>query len=120
MTEKVHTRVKRLEDRRGPIHIPLYVPITAREATLEYPGTAMGGWVTAIAIDVLPLVMLLMVMVTSREELMTRPIGPVLSYDPVDYDGLPVPPLALGTQPSGDGEASWAGNSRPEPREPPG
>jgi hypothetical protein len=58
---------------RSAAPVPAYIPIEPRDATLRYATTAaIGGWVSAIAIDLAPLLMTLCLFVTAREELLLR------------------------------------------------
>jgi hypothetical protein len=49
-------------------------PLEPREATLRYAtSAAIGGWVTALAVDTIPYVLMLMVLFTHDEPLLNQP-----------------------------------------------
>jgi hypothetical protein len=69
----VSARADEIAQARQNLDVPILTPIEAREATMRYAfGAALGGWVTAIALDLLPLLLLGVVMTTSREDLLIR------------------------------------------------
>jgi len=55
VSEKVLHRGKEIAQARQMVAVPVYAPLEPREATWTYAGgAAAGGWITAIAIDLIP------------------------------------------------------------------
>ena len=55
----VSARADEIAQARQNLDVPILTPTEAREATMRYAfGAALGGWVTAIALDLLPLLLL--------------------------------------------------------------
>ena len=74
-------------DARQPAPIPQYVPIERREAVLRYAGSpAVGGWITAVAIDLAPALLTLILLLTAREELLLRQKSHSPTTRHPDYD----------------------------------
>jgi hypothetical protein len=67
VTTKLQAAAKAIADARQPVDLPLFEPMTAREATLAYTGNVLGGWVSAAALDMIPGIFLLLVMMTPRD-----------------------------------------------------
>jgi hypothetical protein len=85
----VSARADEIAKARQNLDVPILTPIEAREATMRYAfGAALGGWVTAIALDLLPLLLLGDVMTTSREDLLIRErVRDFRRANNYDYDG---------------------------------
>jgi hypothetical protein len=67
VTTKLQAAAKAIADARQPVELPLFEPMTAREATLAYAGHVLGGWVSAAALDMIPGIFLLLVMMTPHD-----------------------------------------------------
>lgn len=67
VTTKLQAVAKTVADARQPVELPLFEPMTAREATLAYASHVLGGWVSAAALDMIPGIFLLLVMMTPRD-----------------------------------------------------
>lgn len=74
VSKDLQDQAEAVADARRPVELPTYLPINAREATARYANEALGGWVTAIAVDVLPFLFLLFIMATAREQFLNRPV----------------------------------------------
>jgi hypothetical protein len=73
--KEVTIKAKDVAESRQAIVIPTYVPIEGRQAVLRYASTvAIGGWITACSVDILPLLLLVVVMATSRETLLQKSV----------------------------------------------
>lgn len=74
-------------DVRQPTPIPEYVPIEQRDATLRYASTAaVGGFITAVAIDLAPAIFTIILLLTAREELLLRQKSHTPTTRHPDYD----------------------------------
>lgn len=87
VTQKVLTRVQEVSENRPVAQVPAYVPAEPRELTLRYAGSAaIGGWVCAVALDCLPLLFFLLLLLTARQHLMNRYRQPERPSPHPDYD----------------------------------
>jgi len=67
-TRALKDEAKRVKDAKVTLPIEkAYVPITKSAAVADYPGVAAGGWVMSVALDSLPFLILLLLMVAISE-----------------------------------------------------
>lgn len=89
IADKLIARAADIGDGRKELEPAVFEPIQPHDAVLRYAASAAaGGWATAVCVDLLPLVLLGLIMSTSREELLHRVPGSAApQIDPSDYDG---------------------------------
>jgi hypothetical protein len=85
----VSARADEIAKARQNLDVPILTPIEAREATMRYAfGAALGGWVAAIALDLFPLLLLGVLVTTSREDVLIRErVRDFRRANNYDYDG---------------------------------
>jgi hypothetical protein len=90
VARKLSAQAQEIAATRRPEKVPGYVPIERRDATLRYAGTAAaGGWMTAVAIDLMPVLFIMLLLMTARERLLLRAKEePAPGADP-DFDDEP-------------------------------
>jgi hypothetical protein len=65
ISAKVLQRAQEIAQVREVVTVPVYTPLERREATWRYAsGAAAGGWITGIAIDVIPFLLALLLLST--------------------------------------------------------
>lgn len=90
VTATVMARAADVEGAREAVVVPIFRPISPRVATGRYALTAaIGGWLSAVGMDTMPLLFVVLTLCTAKEALLMRPIPPKRprSGDSIDYDG---------------------------------
>jgi hypothetical protein len=73
-TASFHEAADEFMSNRERVGVPVFTPISPFEATRIHAfGSALHGWLSAIAIDLLPLIFLALVMVTMRDPIARDP-----------------------------------------------
>ena len=67
LTGELRRTAKATDDQRKKIEAPFYSPTTGALAIMEYPSASPGGWIVGIAIDIVPFLVLLLLMLTHAE-----------------------------------------------------
>jgi hypothetical protein len=64
-----------------PVPVPVFAPMTRGEAVITYRDRVPGAWIVAAAVDLSPLVLLLLVMAYAREPLLRQMEARVVATD---------------------------------------
>jgi hypothetical protein len=67
LTGELRRTAKATDDQRKKIEAPFYSPTTGALAIMEYPSASPGGWIVGVAIDIVPFLVLLLLMLTHAE-----------------------------------------------------
>ena len=67
LTGELRQTAKGTDDKRKKIEAPFYSPTTGALAIMEYPSASPGGWIVGIAIDIVPFLVLLFLMLTHAD-----------------------------------------------------
>jgi hypothetical protein len=67
-TGELRGTAKTAEEKRKKIESPLYMPVSGAVAIIEYPLASPGAWIVGVAIDVVPFLMLLLLVLDAAEQ----------------------------------------------------
>jgi hypothetical protein len=67
LTADLRQTAKAVEDKRTKIDAPFYVPTTGAVAIIEYPSASPGAWIVGCAIDMVPFLVLLLLVLSHAE-----------------------------------------------------
>jgi len=67
LTDELRRTAKGVEEKRKKVEAPFYAPTTGAVAIIEYPSASPGAWIVGVAIDVVPFLVLLLLVLCHAE-----------------------------------------------------
>jgi hypothetical protein len=67
LTGELRRTAKATDDKRKKIEAPFYSPTSGALAIMEYPSASPGGWIVGVAIDIVPFLVLLLLVLNHAE-----------------------------------------------------
>ena len=70
INDTISDRAQQIKAQRVPVTVPGYQPINKRMAAWEYSRPAIGGWICAICLDIVPLLVFVFLLITCKTEML--------------------------------------------------